>query len=400
MRHVVKACIYSLIVFCILVHFLKHFILPDYFGSLLTDLFDMPVKMESLFINPVSGEASAENIEFKNPERFSRAPHLSAARLHFQIDLLELLNKRVQMDYVYFENLFYSIERRSDGENYRSNIGHWIAHMKNRNALRRAKRESKGLPHTKTKWVVDIHSIQIQNGTFIYDSRRKYDRLQQYYFDRINAELKGFHWPSPDYKAMNQTLRLTARIGEEYPAPLEIHGRADFATSHVSFDLEGKIPEGDIREFERFWSHLPIRVESGKFTLETRFQSLDKHIESKNTLLLKNHKIRSEGQSLDKLWGVSWVTLTRFLQSKNEIKLDVPVNGELNSPRFEYAQAFTEATRTALREHVSTGVKTFIDAPAVIAAQTKELVSLGVDAGKKLVKPGEQIIERGIESVT
>lgn len=382
MRLLIRCFFYLSLLLFICFSLATEVFLPRYFEDLLQRLFGMPIRIESIQVNPFSGRGTASRVEFVNPEGFSRAPHFLAERLHFQIHWTRLFKKSVDMDYVYLEDLYFLIEKRIKGETRRSNLMHWVRHIKEWKAQRRRNSKSSG----PTKWTVSIKRIEIHNGVFVYDSRRDFDTLQQYRFDRIYGVLTDFKWPSADYAAMNQTLRLTARIGEEYPAPLEIHGRADFATKHVSFDLEGMIPDGDVREFERFWSHLPVRVESGSFRLNTRFLCVDKNLETQNVLEIRNLDVRTHGNPIDRLWGVSWVTMIKFLESKELVTLDVPVTGMVNNPNFEYSRAFSDAVKKNMSQYVNSGLKVFVEAPAQIAAQTKELVSLSVDVGKKIVQ--------------
>lgn len=356
-----------------------HFILPNYLEGLLTRLFDLPVQIDSAIINPISGKGAVTNIRFENPPGFSKAPHLHADKIYFQIDLAKLSSKHVAMDFVYLENIYFLIEKRARNETNRSNIRYWLQHMRSR------RQRNPDEPKKPSGWRVTIDHIEIIDGRFVYDSRKDYDLKQQYQFDRLFAELKGFEWPSRDPMELNQTLRLTARIGEEYPAPLEIHGKADFATRYANFDLTGVIPSGQIQEFERFWSHLPVRVESGQYRLETRFQCVDRNLITENTLEIHNLDVKTQGTALDRLWGVPWVTMIKFLESKKLVRLNIPVTGKINNPNFEYSRAFSEAVKNGISQHVSTGIKTFVDTPVQLAAQTKEIVTLGVDVGKKIV---------------
>ncbi len=342
----------------------------------LTALFGMPFQIGSLQANPVTGHVVARNVQFFNQPEYSYAPHLHVRELEFEIWFPDLLNKYVNIRRLILKEPFYLIERQLISSEKRSNIMDWVLHIRSWYKERKKKRaeDASGDSKDSTSWRVVISNILIQNGTFIYDDRVLSDVANRFVFRKITGNMSGFEWPVKDPSNLIQTLNMRGELGEKFPAPVEVHGSANFPTGQVSFDLEGRVHGGTLAEYRRFWSDFPIEIQEGQFDLNIRMFCDKKKVQSESHLRLYGLKVIPSGAPTDLIWGLPMTGALGFLQNQKEMILKVPVSGDITDPKFSFYTAFAKAFQDALGQKVQSGVKMIATAPVKLAEQTRSVV--------------------------
>jgi hypothetical protein len=321
----------------------------------LTALFAMPVQIRGLQADPLTGNAYAELIEFRNQPQFSSRSHLYARGVDFKIDFLALRQKKVLIRDLTFDRLFFLIERIRTPWGTYSNIGNWVKHIKNK----KRKADLKNPREDETTWTVSIHPIKIKNGTFVFYVTEDNRVLKKFVFHHLEGKLRGFKWPTRDKSQLTQYVKVQGMLGEEPPAPFSVEGMANFSTKKVGFDLKGSVEGGSLSEYPSFWRGLPIKIQDGKFNLETHAISRLGELSAFNRLELQNVVGNVKPASENLFWGIPVTTLIRFLESQNTILMDLPIRGTLSDPDFGFAESLRNVFQNSLVRHLQNGFRLF-----------------------------------------
>lgn len=334
----------------------------------LSQLFNMPVTMDTLDIDWGKGEVVATNVRFRNQEGFIDRAHLYVAELRGRADWSQLLKKRIHIFEINLYRPVYVIERKITEEGVKNNVVMWWRWIKSR------PKKAVTFLSSKYKWSLLIDRINIREGEFLYHQYGGDKPERKYYFRSIHGHLSGLHWPDERPELLDQEVFLKALVGERHPVPCKVWGRASFATSKISFDLSGVVRNGSVLDYEHLWGGLPVRVQRGKYDLDTRVLCLRRNLESHNTLVLKDLKLKSRRSLTGTIWGMPVKTWVRFVESEKTLKLTVPFEGEISSPSIGSGEALNAAFQEALRRKTERGLKFFTSGAVQIASQTESLV--------------------------
>lgn len=349
----------------------------------LSRLFGLPVTLEGLRVNFLSGRVRVDSLEFFNPHFFSPKPHLKTAGLDFDIDFPALLRREVRIGVIDAKELFYFLERvQVPGPEKMTNVRAWVRHIKNHRA------SPLEADDHKKPWQVFIDKIRLENSTFIYHDRSDKERGNRVVFQRINGSLKGFRWPSEDPERLEQSLSLRGEWGEEYPFGLEISGGSNFAGSEISFDLKGKVPEGNVLEIRDWWAGLPLKIEGGDFRLWCHVRCVRMHLEASNRLVFEHLQIRPGDSAVDKIWGLPLAGVITFLQDEKAVRLMIRVTGDIRDPQFNIRESFIRAFQNSLKNRTKKGVYFF-------GKKTTDLARQGVD----LVEKTQEVLVRELKKI-
>ncbi|HTL47343.1 MAG TPA: DUF748 domain-containing protein [Verrucomicrobiae bacterium] len=358
-----------------------------YLERLLANLFGCPVRIEALQMNIITGRVHVSGFEIRNPPGFSETPHLWAKSLDFSLDFLGLLQHKVLISKVTFQDLFFLIERQQFPDDKWSNIRKWVHHIRDRND------DKPEGPEESPSWIVDIAKIEFHNSTFIFDDRTRADHENRYVFDRLDGSLDGFHWPTDSPTDLHQKVHVKGIMGADGPSTLEIDGDANFATKHVSFDLTGYAKGGKINEYRRFWKEYPIQVQDGKFDLAIRMICMDRQIKTQTMLRLYELSVMPGGKPAELFLGVPYTAALAFLQSQKEIHLKIPVSGDIREPEFEFNRAFGRAFQESLSHKMQSGIRALTVAPVILAEKTGKAVT-------ETVVGTQEKLTGGLEKIT
>ncbi|MBN1688731.1 MAG: DUF748 domain-containing protein [Candidatus Omnitrophica bacterium] len=352
-------------------HIVTGMFLAPFLESKLESLFNMPIAIQGLRVDFKTGDVQASRVIFTNQPEFLPGPHLDVYGVRFHIDFPALRRKEVLIDTVHLERPYYLIDRMPTPEGPRNNVNTWYRYMK--------VERKKGEPKEKTggeqekKWVVKIGKIEISNGTVIFDNRAA-KNPRKYVFRNLNGFLGNFEYPSEGPNHLSQDVEMKGTYGEFYPAPFEIEGKANFSTSQVGFNLYGEITEGDLLEHRDLWEGLPIRLEKGRFSLFIHGLCLKKQLQSRSHLILRELDISPGQAATDKIWGLPLLASMRFMENEKEIHLEIPVNGDITDPKFEFQKAFRASFHRSLERRTKAGIQSFTNGTVRLASQTKGIV--------------------------
>lgn len=343
----------------------------------LSDLFGMPVTIGKLSVDPITGLVKARDVTFKNQPNFSdKHPHLDVKKLEFNIDFRKLKEKDVRIHKVILTDALYFIDRvAGKDEEATNNVTTWYDHMKR--DIRKSRKKRPPLAEGELppkRWSVSIQSIEIRNGTFIFEDSSGGGIPKKLVFQKFDGVLKDFKWPTADPSFLEQEVKIRGMYGQKKLAPFWIEGWANFSSGQVSFDLEGQIKGADALEAHGFWEGLPIVILKGEFDLSSHTMCLRRELTSTNTLTLKSLRVKPGPSASNKIWGVSLTTWMLFVQDQKEITLEIPVRGNITDPKFHFLSAFSNAFQKSLQQKSVSGVKFFAKSATSLAGQTPGIV--------------------------
>lgn len=345
------------------------FAAEGYLERLLTRLFNMPVSIQGLKINLITGNVSCSRIRFMNQPQFSPGAHLDTA-LDAHVHFLEFFKKHVFIDKIVLKKAYYYIESVPNGkDSTHSNVMTWWNYMEGEDDPPPPPGAPPGEP---TKWWVTLPWIEVRDSTFLYFGIRPDGSRKRFLFQSMNGYLKGFEWRTPDPAKLIQEVKVKGVFGDS-KAPFWIEGRSNFATSQISFDLKGEIQDGAVTEYQMFLEGLPIKVSGGTYDLRSHSICVKRQLTSYNDLTLKKLQVTPGGAPTDLIGGLPLTGWVNFLKTQEKIHLKVKVKGDIRDPKFGFTEAFRKAFQRALVLHAKTGVKVLN--PIQIVTTTGEIVS-------------------------
>lgn len=344
----------------------------------LSDLFGMPVSIRGLSLNLLQNHVQASRLTFHNQAQFSNRPHFDIRGLACDINFKALRDKRIEIETLHLDHPYYLIERVPSQEGPRNNVTTWFHHI-------RQKVKKKGPSPEGEKWQIHIQKIALHEATFVFHDTSA-GQEKKLVFSPFEGYVAQFVWPTASPTTLTQKVFLKGQFGEKVKAPFWIRGDANFATSQVSFRLDGEIQDGDVLEQKSFWEGLPVQVTEGRFDLKLRTFCIRKKLLSHARLTLKSVKVVPGPSAVDKIWGLPIATLMTFLQEHRRLSLNIRVHGDISDPKFEFMQAFRRAFQESLQHRTQKALNLLVEAPVKLARQTGAVVVENL-AGKLMKEP-------------
>lgn len=347
------------------------------FEKILSDLFGLRVEIQGFYLHPWPGKVRADRVTFHNPPDFRQEPHFDVQGLEGDLDVFALRDQHVLIHRLKFrQNVFY-LERKLDQAAPSTNVTAWYRHMRSLIESRRvSEAPTLGLP--RKRWQVDIETLQLENGSFVYVKYGKPNSEVKFVFQRLEGHIDGFRWPSEDPRKMGQVFTIRGTFGELYRAPFWLEGEANFATRDVSFDMKGEIRDGELAVYHSLWDGLPVRVAGGRFSLKTHVVCLLRELKAENEFVLSALQLNVGPKPQDKIWGFPLKVWVDFLQSQDILRLEIPVHGRLEDPSFEYHQAFRKAFQESLHQKTQAGLEPFKTSASRLAAGAQGVLEVPV----------------------
>lgn len=347
-------------------------VLGPFTEKALSHLFGTKVTVEEFRFDPLSGHLTARNFMIMNQPGFTRRPHFRAD-LEAWVDMRNLLTPHIHVETLIARNVYFLIEkhRRDDApwtEESFINIKTWIRRM------RELKPDG---PESDEKrpslWKVQIDRIILDDAAFIYDYRTDLTHVKKrYVFQDLKGHLSDFRWPTEDPGKLEQTVYLEGLIGLSKPAPIRVGGKSNFSSSKISFDLDGEIRGGAMKEYKHFWEDLAVKVVGGDYDMHARAVCDKRQLKWENDLVLHKLRLKSKRTAGALIWGFPIKAAMSFLESQEKIELKMPVQGDIGDPHL--SPEFGKAFREALNRYTQTGLGVFKE-PVKIMAKTGGVIT-------------------------
>jgi len=193
-----------------------------------------------------------------------------------------------------------------------------------------------------------IGSIQAAQGssvTFI-DDKVKPPFAATVIFKQISLEQLDTRKPE-----QNSPLRLEGSIGKH--TRLSLSGDVKPFLKPVSLDLTGQIQALDLPVLSSYtWESMGLLVDSGTLDADLKLASNGEVLDGKVDLVLRQLELgKVESQSgLQSMIPVPMDTaLSTLRDTNNTIKLTIPIEGNINDPKFDPSDAINQAIATGLK---------------------------------------------------
>lgn len=347
----------------------------------LTEIFAMPIVIDGLRADPITGNVRINRLRFLNQPEFSTKPHIDAKEIKTQVDVKALFHQQVLIEEITMNELNYSIERKVNLGKAISNAKMMARGVKKFRRLRKEKKqkelEALGLKEDPTPgkdWIIRIRSIHFFEGSFEYRGETDGQVTSEYYFKNLKGVLDDFRRPS-DPSVMNQTAKVQGNFGHLYPTPFWAEGKANFENSDISFNLKGKIQESPIDEYHKIFEGMQIQVNGGTFELEMEALCVLDQLTANMKLILKNLKLSEPPGVAQMLWGLPTLATLRFLETEKTITLNIPLQGVISDPKFDFGIAFQVTFQEALKHYTLSGIQFLREGPIRLAMQTQGLAA-------------------------
>jgi len=368
-----------LIVFLLLVSGIFHarilgMIAEPFLEKVMTRVFDMPVYIKGLSIDPWSGRVSLDHLEILNPPGFKRRDHFTVKGMECFLDLRVLKNKFIRIRKARFKEVVFAIESYMTAEGSQTNVWHWYHHMGlDEDDLPLPPR---AMPHPdnvgEDSWRVRIDRLEMEDGTIFFDDRRDVPE-QQWVFLHIKGFWTGFDFLS-DYVSptFTENIQLNATFGEKPPASFKGGGRCQFADGD-NFDVQVDINGGSLVEYNFLVDGIQGDVQSGTFDLQSHLLCVEGDLKSEHVLTLRDMKFAAP-TAAQKLLKYPLGAIRILLEDQKTLALEIKVDGDIDDPKFRMAGAFTKAFQKALLQKTKAGITGTVK----IAASTPGQVKLGL----------------------
>ena len=193
-----------------------------------------------------------------------------------------------------------------------------------------------------------IGSIQAAQGssvTFI-DDKVKPPFAATVIFKEISLEQLDTRKPE-----QNSPLRLEGSIGKH--TRLSLNGDVKPFLKPLSLDLTGQIQALDLPVLSSYtWESMGLLVDSGTLDADLKLASNGELLDGKIDLVLRQlelGKVESQSGLQSKIPVPMDTALNTLRDNNNTIKLTIPIEGNINDPKFDASDAINQVMATALK---------------------------------------------------
>jgi hypothetical protein len=195
------------------------------------------------------------------------------------------------------------------------------------------------------------------------------------------ASLTGLDSGKPE---QSSTMSLVGKIGEY--TDVSIQGTLTPFTERLGLDLVAKIDDFDLPSLSPYMVQLiGYKVKSGHVDADIELRSLQGDLEGKSKFKISNVEVSPADaeimESFERQLRVPLPTALAVLKdSKNKIKLKVPITGNITDPTFNFTDAFNQALVKGMTKAAVSYLKYIFQPYGTMMT----VVELGIMAGTKI----------------
>jgi hypothetical protein len=195
------------------------------------------------------------------------------------------------------------------------------------------------------------------------------------------ASLSGLDSGKPEQPAIVSLVGKT----DEY-TDVSIQAKVTPFTQRLGFDLAAKVDDFDLPDLSPYVVRLiGYKVKSGHLDADLELRSLQGDLKGKSVFTISNVEVApSDAKIMERFEQQLKVPLPTALavlkDSKNKIKLDVPITGDITNPKFSFTDAFNQALVKGMTKAAVSYLKYIFQPYGTMMS----VVELGIMAGKKI----------------
>jgi uncharacterized protein involved in outer membrane biogenesis len=128
-------------------------------------------------------------------------------------------------------------------------------------------------------------------------------------------------------------VELRAKLNDY--APLEITGKISPLTRDLFVDLTARVKDLDLSPATPYsGKYAGYAIEKGKFSMDVKYSIVNRKLDSQNTIFIDQFTFGEKVESPDATKLPVRLAVALLKDRKGEIKLDLPVTGSLDDPKF------------------------------------------------------------------
>ena len=213
------------------------------------------------------------------------------------------------------------------------------------------------------------------------------------------ASLSGLDSGKPEQPAI---VSLVGKI-DEY-TDVSIQAKVTPFTQRLGFDLAAKIDDFDLPDLSPYVVRLiGYKVKSGHLDADLELRSLQGDLKGKSVLTISNAEVApSDAKIMERFEQQLKVPLPTALavlkDSKNKIKLKVPITGNITNPTFNFTDAFNQALVKGMTKAAVSYLKYIFQPYGTMVT----VVELGMMAGAKItaLRLDPVFFDSGMETIS
>lgn len=169
----------------------------------------------------------------------------------------------------------------------------------------------------------------------------------------INVSLGDLDSAQPGVKS---PLLVTVKVSDY--GEVNIEGMIQPFANRVTIDLKQTIKNIDLANYNVYGkTFIGHKIHSGHLDVEQKIKITEGHMDTTSTMVLNKFKVESlkgdEAEKYKKDLGIPLSTALSLLKDKNDnIKLTIPVTGDMNKPDFSMNDIIATVTSKAIKEAI------------------------------------------------
>ena len=173
----------------------------------------------------------------------------------------------------------------------------------------------------------------------------------------ISASIDEIDISNIDLAAPDNTTDIKLAINTEDGAKVVVEGELTSLATLSDFDFSGDISALDLRPAGTYLQDdLGSNIKSGQLSANLLAKASDGALDGKLGLDLQQLQLKStaaDSEALNQLLGLPVDKALNLLRDRdNSIKLDIPIDGDINSPEFDTSKIITKALSKVLIDQV------------------------------------------------
>lgn len=182
---------------------------------------------------------------------------------------------------------------------------------------------------------IRIDKVSLQQGQIAIQDRS----IRPVYaarFDRLNGTLSGIS-SQPGSRA---SVRLDGRLDQ---APVTVTGATNLLSDELFLDLEVAFKDFNLSPLSPYsGKFVGSKIDRGKLNLDLHYKIRGTHLESTNKVLLDQFTLGERVESPDATSLPVGLAIALLKNRRGEIRLDIPVKGELDDPEFRVGKVILQ----------------------------------------------------------
>ncbi len=179
-------------------------------------------------------------------------------------------------------------------------------------------------------WIIKVGAINIKDtSTALIDQSIEPSVTTS--ISELNGAIKGLS----SENLSKADVKITGKFNQF--SPLSIEGQINPLSSEAYTDIKVLVEDLDLLAYSPYAAtYLAFPINGGKLNLELEYSLNKNELRGKNNMLFKQFKLGNRTQSPDAVNLPLKLAVSLLRDMNGEMKIDLPVSGNINDPEFSY----------------------------------------------------------------